>query len=86
MTNQECADIFAQLSEYLDGDLPPNLCADIAAHIEGCAPCVEFVESLRNSIALTTQAAKASLSDEVKTEVRSKLQEAYARYRTRVSS
>lgn len=50
-----CQQIFALLSEYLDSELPANLCETLSAHIHGCAPCVKFVESLRKSIALCNQ-------------------------------
>jgi len=52
MTRQECSEIFAMLSEYLDREIPPDLCDEIERHIEDCPPCVAFVESLRKSIAL----------------------------------
>ncbi len=48
----ECDDVFAKLSEYLDGELPEAVCAKLQTHIEDCEPCVEFVESLRKSIEL----------------------------------
>ena len=38
-------------SAYLDAELPPGDCAEIEKHIAGCPPCVEFVESLRKSVA-----------------------------------
>ena len=53
MTSEECKQVFARLSEYLDGELPADLCEQMEAHINGCAPCVEFVESLRKTIELT---------------------------------
>jgi len=52
MTRIECAELFARLSEYLDEELPPDLCDRITDHINGCPPCVDFVESLRSSIGL----------------------------------
>jgi hypothetical protein len=52
VTKLECGQIFAMLSEYLDHELPPNLCDEIEQHIEGCAPCVEFVKSLEKTISL----------------------------------
>lgn len=48
----ECGDVFAKLSEYLDGELPEEVCAKMQMHIGDCEPCVEFVESLRKSIEL----------------------------------
>lgn len=47
-----CPDIFGRLSEYLDGELPENMQAEMQTHIEDCPPCVEFVKSLRKSIEL----------------------------------
>lgn len=52
MTAQDCKEVFARLSEYLDEDLPSEVCDRIERHIDGCPPCVEFVESLRRSIDL----------------------------------
>lgn len=52
MTAKECGDVFALLSDYLDGELPEELCARIGEHIGDCAPCVEFVESLKRARAL----------------------------------
>lgn len=52
MTEIECRNVFAMLSEYLDRELPPGTCEELDRHIQDCAPCVEFVESLRKSVAL----------------------------------
>ena len=48
----ECKEIFSLLSEYLDEELPDDVCREIDSHISGCPPCVEFVNSLRKSIDL----------------------------------
>jgi anti-sigma factor (TIGR02949 family) len=53
MTSEDCSDVFARLSEYLDRELPDASCEEIERHIAGCAPCIQFVESLRKSIRLT---------------------------------
>ena len=50
MTVSECKDVFARLSEYLDQDLPADLCERIERHIAGCPPCVEFVDTLKKSV------------------------------------
>jgi len=54
----QCADVFARLSEFLDGDLPEEVRAHMKLHIEECAPCVEFVESLRKSVELCKSSVK----------------------------
>lgn len=51
MTKLECKQIFAMLSEYLDRELPADLCETIDTHIAGCPPCVEFVKSLEKTVA-----------------------------------
>jgi anti-sigma factor RsiW len=51
----ECRELFALLSEYLDIELPPEACEQIRKHIEDCEPCVAFVESLQKSIAICRQ-------------------------------
>ncbi len=55
MTPDECQKVFASLSEYLDRELPERACDEIEEHIRDCEPCIEFVESLRKSVALCRQ-------------------------------
>lgn len=53
--NYDCQEIFAALSQYLDAELPAADCEAIQAHIAACPPCVEFVNSLKKTIALCRQ-------------------------------
>ena len=45
-----CRELFANLSEYLDGRLEPASCEQMRAHIESCPPCVAFIDDLRSAI------------------------------------
>ena len=45
MTENDCHNVFAMLSEYLDRELPEGTCDELDRHIRDCAPCVEFVEA-----------------------------------------
>jgi anti-sigma factor RsiW len=72
-----CEQIFALLSEYLDADLPPDLCERLTAHMKGCAPCLEFVESLRQTIVLCRQFQAEQLPVPLADHVRTKLRRAY---------
>jgi RNA polymerase sigma-70 factor, ECF subfamily len=47
---EECHELFANLSEYLDGRLKPETCDKIRAHIEACPACVAFLRDLRAAI------------------------------------
>jgi RNA polymerase sigma-70 factor (ECF subfamily) len=49
---ENCKEVFALLSQYLDMELPPEACKEIEGHLAGCPPCVEFAESLRRTVDL----------------------------------
>jgi RNA polymerase sigma-70 factor (ECF subfamily) len=46
----ECRSIFANLSEYLDGELAPENCDRMRLHIEACPTCVAFIQELKCAI------------------------------------
>ncbi len=46
----ECRELFANLSEYLDGRVEPVSCDQMRLHIEGCPACVVFLRDLRGAI------------------------------------
>jgi RNA polymerase sigma-70 factor (ECF subfamily) len=46
----ECRDLFANLSEYLDGKVEPLSCEQMREHIEACPSCVAFLRDLRAAI------------------------------------
>jgi anti-sigma factor RsiW len=52
MKISECKEIFSLLSQYLDEELPDDICQEIDTHISDCPPCVKFVESLKKSVDL----------------------------------
>jgi RNA polymerase sigma-70 factor (ECF subfamily) len=45
-----CREIFANLSEYMDGRMQPASCDEMRAHIEACPACVAFLRELRTAI------------------------------------
>jgi len=50
MTDQHCKQIFAMLSEYLDGELPVKNCRELERHLKGCRPCISYLESLKTTV------------------------------------
>lgn len=46
----ECRELFANLSEYLDGRVESPSCDRMRAHIEACPACVAFLRELRSAI------------------------------------
>lgn len=85
MTKKECSEIFSKLSEYLDGELAPDLCAEMSEHIEDCPPCVAFVESLKMSIGMVRAAPQTIVPGPVKDDVRAQLRAAFDQFRTQKS-
>ena len=83
MASQEhtdnCKEIFALLSDYLNLELPPETCQEIEAHITGCSPCIEFAESLRKTVDLCRQYQPTELPAPMGKEAKAQLLEAYGR-------
>jgi len=46
----ECRTMFANLSEYLDGNVEAATCESMRQHIEACPSCVAFLLNLRDAI------------------------------------
>ncbi len=50
--NTTCQELKAQLSDYIDGELDPGVCAEIERHMAGCDNCRIVVDTLRKTILL----------------------------------
>ncbi|MBZ5675685.1 MAG: zf-HC2 domain-containing protein [Acidobacteriia bacterium] len=75
--NDQCKEVFAMLSDYLNLELPPETCDEIEAHIAGCRPCVEFAESLRKTVDLCRKYQPKELPAPLGEEAKAQLREAY---------
>jgi anti-sigma factor (TIGR02949 family) len=47
---ERCRTLIAQLNDYLDGDLPPDLCAELEAHLAGCPDCRVVLGTLNQTV------------------------------------
>jgi anti-sigma factor RsiW len=75
--SEKCKEIFSLLSEYLNLELPPDACREMESHIAGCAPCVEFTESLRKTVELCRQYKAEKMPEPLGTDARVQLLNAY---------
>jgi predicted anti-sigma-YlaC factor YlaD len=50
MDHQDCRHLLASLSEFVDGTLEAELCAEIQRHMEGCENCRIVIDSLQKTI------------------------------------
>jgi len=64
--SEQCREVFARLSEYLDEELDPALCEAIERHNTDCAPCEAFVASLRATVDLLNDQEPVPLPDEAR--------------------
>jgi anti-sigma factor RsiW len=74
---EDCKQVFALLSQYLDLELPPEACREIESHLAGCTPCEEFVESLRKTVALCRSYSPETLPSPLGAEARADLEQAW---------
>ncbi len=49
---ENCREIFAGLSAYLDAELTPEARRELEEHLCDCPPCMAFLESLRRTVDL----------------------------------
>jgi anti-sigma factor (TIGR02949 family) len=75
----DCKEVFAKLSEYLNAELEPGDCDDLERHVADCPPCIEFIDSLRKSVALCREFKPPEAPAPLPDDVREKLRAAYER-------
>ena len=75
--SRRCRKMFAALSEYLDRELDPTLCAELEAHLGGCKPCVGYLASLEETVRRLKRHRTRPVDPKVATQIRKKLLRAF---------
>jgi RNA polymerase sigma-70 factor (ECF subfamily) len=78
--SENCKEIFAMLSAYLDRELNAETCEEIEAHLADCPPCIEFLNSLKRTVRLCKCCEPADAPPPLTEEVRLKMLSAYQIY------
>jgi anti-sigma factor RsiW len=65
-----CRELFERLSEYVDGELSQEICAEIRTHMDGCDPCVHFAKTLKTTADLCRRLPTQPLPPEVAADLR----------------
>jgi len=52
MAHENCKHLLGSLSDYVDGDLGEEICAEIERHLSGCENCRVVVDSLKKTVYL----------------------------------
>ncbi|MBN8658452.1 MAG: zf-HC2 domain-containing protein [Anaerolineae bacterium] len=50
--HENCQALLGSLSEYIDGELPANLCEEIEKHLAGCENCRIVLNTTKRTIDL----------------------------------
>lgn len=64
-SGMECRELLEKLSEYIEGELDPQLCLELEKHMKDCHPCLLFVNSLKKTITLYKYACDDPMPKEV---------------------
>ena len=62
----ECRQIAEMLGDYLDGSLPRETRELIDFHIDGCAPCVAFLNTYRGTVDAARKLPDVPIPSELK--------------------
>jgi anti-sigma factor RsiW len=73
-----CEEVLAELSNYMDDDLPADLRQSLESHVKACHTCEVLLDSLRKTVRIVTNsgtfdlppAAAERLVDRIMTRVR----------------
>lgn len=65
--HEECRQLLDSLSDYIDGDLPQELCNEIEHHMKDCDNCRIVIDTLSKTVSLyQTTSDPAVVPDEVR--------------------
>jgi anti-sigma factor RsiW len=62
----ECRQIADLLGDYLDGTLPSHTRQLIDFHIDGCPPCVAFINTYRGTVTAARKLGDVEIPSELK--------------------
>ena len=66
----QCPDVLTLFSQYLEGDIAPDVCAQMETHLDGCRDCRDTCESLKRSLASCRAMASAEVPPPVAASVK----------------
>src|SRR5438034_2201207 len=78
----ECRQIAELLGDYLEGTLPGQTRELLEWHIEGCAPCVAFVNTYRGTINAARKLREVEIPPELKNRLLAVLRSQRASHRS----
>jgi anti-sigma factor RsiW len=68
-----CLGILRELSDFIDDELPGDICLQIRRHLGDCPHCEEFMASLRQTVSLCRRNPTPALSADERALMREKI-------------
>lgn len=68
-SHENCQSLLSTLSEYIDGELPADLCKEIEKHLAGCDNCRVVLNTTKRTIDLV----RGPVEEDVPADVRERL-------------
>lgn len=65
-----CRDVLLLFSRHLEGEIAPQVCAEMEAHLEQCMPCRGACESLKRSLSLCRSIEAPAVPSSIRRSVR----------------
>lgn len=72
----QCPDVLNSFSRHIEGDMKPQMCAELEAHLAGCPRCQGMCDSLRRTLSLCARAPGPAVPPTTQVMVRTALQRA----------
>ena len=60
-----CKEVIRKLSDYLDGELEPDLAAQLTRHLEHCEDCRLVIDTTRKTVEIFCKTEPAPLPEDV---------------------
>jgi predicted anti-sigma-YlaC factor YlaD len=61
----KCEDLIGELSDYLDGELEPELCKKLEKHLSGCGNCRLMVDTMKKTVQLCRDGSCEDLPEDL---------------------
>ncbi|MFH1894051.1 MAG: zf-HC2 domain-containing protein [Candidatus Zixiibacteriota bacterium] len=72
---KSCRDYINGLSDYVDGEVEPELCAEIEKHIGECQNCRIMIDSLKQTVTLCRDGRSERLPESLENKLSSLLKD-----------
>ncbi len=66
LNHVDCESLLGALSEYIDGNLAPELCRELEKHLAGCEDCRVVLNTTRRTIDLVRDPVDQPVPDDVR--------------------